>query len=63
MAFGFLFDFKGNSNISQITPAASVINQTWFMNAVNYAEPIDLFLVIGHNPVGAGCQSDVNTQR
>ena len=51
MAFGVLFDFTGNSNASRITKATQMVNQTWFTDAVNYSEPIDLFLVIGHNPV------------
>ena len=51
MAFGVLFDFTGNSNASKIIKAAQMVNQTWFTDAVNYSEPIDLFLVIGHNPV------------
>ncbi|KAK1995253.1 calcineurin-like phosphoesterase [Colletotrichum falcatum] len=51
MAFGVLFDFTGNSNASVITKAATMVTQPWFVNAVNYTEPIDLFLVIGHNPV------------
>lgn len=51
MSFGVLFNFAGNSNISQITTAATMVNQTWFIDAVNYDQPIDLFLLIGHNPV------------
>ncbi|KAK2009464.1 calcineurin-like phosphoesterase [Colletotrichum eremochloae] len=51
MAFGVLFDFGGNSNASVVTKAATMVTQSWFLNAVNYTEPIDLFLVIGHNPV------------
>ncbi|GKT44496.1 secretory component protein SHR3 [Colletotrichum spaethianum] len=51
MAFGVLFDFTGNSNVSVVTKAATMVTQPWFLNAVNYMEPIDLFLVIGHNPV------------
>ncbi|GJC83614.1 secreted protein ARB_01864 [Colletotrichum liriopes] len=51
MAFGVLFDFTGNSNASVVTKAATMVTQPWFLSAVNYTEPIDLFLVIGHNPV------------
>ncbi|KAK2026079.1 calcineurin-like phosphoesterase [Colletotrichum zoysiae] len=51
MAFGVLFDFAGNSNASVITKAATMVTQPWFLDAVNYTEPIDLFLVVGHNPV------------
>jgi hypothetical protein len=55
MTFGVLFDFTGNSNVSKITKAADMIKQQWFLDAVNFSEPIDLFLVIGHNPIrGSG---------
>jgi hypothetical protein len=54
MSFGFIFDFKVSSrknDVSRVTTAAQVIKQQWFLDAINYTEPIDLFLVIGHNPV------------
>nr|POF22076.1 secreted protein [Quercus suber] len=51
MSFGLLFDFTGNSNVSKVIPATQVVNQTWFKNALHTKEPIDLFLLIGHNPV------------
>jgi len=51
MAFGVLYDFTGNSNVSKVIPAATLVKQQWFLDAINYAEPIDLFLVIGHNPI------------
>ncbi|ODH47650.1 hypothetical protein GX48_06267 [Paracoccidioides brasiliensis] len=50
MSFGVLFDFKGNSNVSKITKAEDMIKEQWFIDAVKL-EPIDLFVVIGHNPV------------
>ena len=50
MAFGVLYDFTGNSNVSKVIKAADLVKETWFLNAVNYTKPIDLFLVIGHNP-------------
>lgn len=50
MTFGVLYDFTGNSNVSKVIPAKTLITQQWFIDAVNYPEPIDLFLVIGHNP-------------
>ncbi|EFX00037.1 phosphoprotein phosphatase [Grosmannia clavigera kw1407] len=49
MAFGVLFDFKGNTNVSKVIPAATMVKQDWFVEAVNAPEPVDLFLVIGHN--------------
>lgn len=50
MSFGFLYDFTGNSNVSRVIAARESVNSTWFKNAVNYPEPVDLFLVLGHNP-------------
>ena len=50
MAFGVLYDFAGNSNVSKVTKAADLVKESWFLNAVNYAQPIDLFVVLGHNP-------------
>jgi hypothetical protein len=51
MSFGVLFDFTGNSNVSKVIKAADMIKQQWFIDAVNFPQPIDLFLVIGHNPI------------
>ncbi|KAF1848677.1 ser/Thr protein phosphatase family [Cucurbitaria berberidis CBS 394.84] len=51
MAFGVLFDFTGNSNVSKVIKAADMVQQPWFNQAVNYTKPIDLFVLIGHNPV------------
>jgi 2',3'-cyclic-nucleotide 2'-phosphodiesterase (5'-nucleotidase family) len=50
MAFGVIFNFAGHSNASRITRASERVKEKWFMDAVNYPDPIDLFLVIGHNP-------------
>jgi hypothetical protein len=57
MAFGVLFDFTGNSNASQITKAASMVKEQWFIDAVNYEDPIDMYVVIGHNPVRTNASS------
>ena len=51
MAFGVLYDFTGNSNVSKVIKAADLVKEDWFIDAVNFDEPIDLFLVIGHNPI------------
>jgi hypothetical protein len=51
MTFGVLYDFTGNSNVSKVIKAATMVQQQWFLDAVNYDQPIDLFLLIGHNPV------------
>lgn len=51
MAFGVLFDFTGNSNVSKVIKAADLVQEQWFLDAVNTKQPVDLFVVIGHNPV------------
>jgi len=61
MAFGVLFNFGGNSNVSKVIKAADMVQQPWFINAVNYEKPIDLFLVIGHNPVRAPASDTSST--
>jgi 2',3'-cyclic-nucleotide 2'-phosphodiesterase (5'-nucleotidase family) len=50
MAFGVLFDFTGNANISKVIKAAELVTQDWFVEAVNTTDPVDLFLILGHNP-------------
>ena len=61
MAFGVLFNFAGNSNVSKIIKAADMIKEQWFIDAVNYDKPVDLFLVIGHNPVRAPASDTTST--
>ncbi|KAG6003127.1 hypothetical protein E4U21_002325 [Claviceps maximensis] len=51
MAFGVLFDFGGNSNASQVIKARDMIKQSWFINAITSKNPVDMFIVLGHNPV------------
>ncbi|KAF2970400.1 hypothetical protein GQX73_g3246 [Xylaria multiplex] len=51
MAFGVLFDFTGNTNVTKVIPAKIMVTQKWFMEAVNNCDPIDVFVLIGHNPV------------
>ncbi|KAM0712093.1 hypothetical protein Q7P37_011187 [Cladosporium fusiforme] len=50
MAFGVLFNFTGNSNASKVIPASEMVNQTWFQDVLHCDDPVDLYLVIGHNP-------------
>ena len=50
MSFGVLYDFTGNTNVTRVTKAAAMVQQSWFINAVNTTDPVDLFMVIGHNP-------------
>ena len=51
MSFGVLYDFTGNTNYTQVIPAANMTQEQWFIDAVNTPLPVDLFLLIGHNPV------------
>ncbi|KAF3903884.1 hypothetical protein ABW20_dc0107616 [Dactylellina cionopaga] len=51
MAFGVLFDFTSNANNSKIIKAADMVKEQWFLDALNTPEPIDLFLVLGHNSI------------
>src|ERR1700743_1722356 len=51
MAFGVLYDFTGNSNASKVIKAQDMVKEKWFIDALNQKEPIDLFIVLGHNPV------------
>lgn len=50
LAFGVLFDFTGNTNVTKVIPAATMVNETWFQSIVTSPPgPVDLFLLIGHN--------------
>ncbi|KAK5989115.1 Secreted protein [Cladobotryum mycophilum] len=51
MAFGVLFDFTGNSNASQVLKAKEMVDECWFTEALDSDEPVDLFILFGHNPV------------
>lgn len=50
MAFGVLFDFTGNTNVSRVIPAKTMVTQQWFLDALSCPEPVDAFVVLGHNP-------------
>lgn len=50
VAFGFLFNFKGNANNTVVKPVEDAIEEQWFKDAVDDKE-VDLFLVAGHVPV------------
>lgn len=59
MTYGVLYDFTGNSNASQIQKGAAMINETWFQNTTNPKNfDVDLFLLIGHNPIRANVSSN-----
>ena len=50
LAFGILFDFKGNANVSKVIPATTMVQQDWFTDVINdSSKPVDLFVLIGHN--------------
>lgn len=50
VAFGYLFNFKGNANNTIVKPVQDTIKEQWFKDATADKE-VDLFLVIGHVPV------------
>ena len=50
LAFGFLFNFRGNSNNTIVQRVQDTIQEKWFQEAIRDRE-VDLFLVIGHVPL------------
>lgn len=50
LAFGFLFNFRGNSNNTIVQRVQDTIKENWFQEAIRDRE-VDLFLVIGHVPL------------
>ena len=50
MTYGVLYDFTGNSNVSKVVQGADLVKQQWFLDAISTPEPVDMFLLIGHNP-------------
>ncbi|PYH89803.1 hypothetical protein BO71DRAFT_362710 [Aspergillus ellipticus CBS 707.79] len=59
MAFSVMFDWTPSPKVhATIQPASQMIEEQWFKDAVDYTEPIDLFVLIGHNPVW---QDEFNT--
>lgn len=50
LAFGILFDFTGNANVTKVIPASTMVDETWFQSLINSPPgPVDLFVLIGHN--------------
>lgn len=47
IAFGFLYDFTGNSNNTVVQKVEQTIKEKWFQEAIRDRN-VDLFLVIGH---------------
>ncbi|KAF1348818.1 Ser/Thr protein phosphatase [Delphinella strobiligena] len=50
LAFGFIFDFKGNANNTVVQPVEDTIKEKWFQEAIRDKD-VDLFVVAGHVPV------------
>ena len=50
MAFGFLYDFQGNSKNTIVQPVEEVIKKDWFQKVIRDRD-VDLFVVIGHAAV------------
>lgn len=56
MSFGIIYNYiveKKEAPWFNVTPAMELVKETWFKEAVEEKldRPIDLFVVIGHNPV------------
>lgn len=52
LAFGILFDFTGNANVTRVQPASAMVAEAWFRSVVAAPPgPVDLFLLLGHNTV------------
>lgn len=50
LAFGFLFNFMGNSNNTIVQKVQDTVKEKWFQEAIRDRE-VDLFLVNGHIPL------------
>ncbi len=50
LAFGFLFNFRGNSNNTIVQRVQDTVKEKWFQEAIRDRE-VDLFLVVGHVPL------------
>ncbi len=57
LAFGFLFDFRGNANNTHVQPVHETVKEDWFQDAIRDKD-IDLFLVAGHVPVRGSQEFD-----
>lgn len=44
-------ELQGNSNVSQVIKAADMVQQQWFIDALNTKDPIDMILLVGHNAI------------
>lgn len=50
LAFGFLFDFRGNANNTVVQFVADTIKEAWFQDAIRDKD-LDLILIAGHVPL------------
>ena len=39
----------GNTNVTKVIKAADMVKQDWFVKALAFDKPVDLFLLTGHN--------------
>ncbi|KAF4510344.1 hypothetical protein G6O67_002237 [Ophiocordyceps sinensis] len=60
-AFGVLFDFTGNSNASRVIKAKDMVKENWFTETLAAKEPVDMFVLFGHNPVRQSDRSNTLT--
>ncbi|KAF7587087.1 hypothetical protein BBP40_007726 [Aspergillus hancockii] len=62
MAFGVIFGFAKANKIITVQKAKDMVEkEPWFESAVNYPKPIDLFVIVGHNPVKQKDEKDPST--
>nr|POE89755.1 secreted protein [Quercus suber] len=50
LAFGFLFNFRGNANNSVVQRVQDTVKEQWFQDAIREKD-VDLIIVAGHVPV------------
>jgi 2',3'-cyclic-nucleotide 2'-phosphodiesterase (5'-nucleotidase family) len=50
VAFGFLFDFRGNNPRTRVTRCADAVKEDWFLEALSY-DDTEVFVIASHIPV------------
>ncbi|KAK6396184.1 hypothetical protein LTR95_019530, partial [Oleoguttula sp. CCFEE 5521] len=58
LAFGFLFNFKGNANNTFVENVKNTVEEKWFQDAIR-SRDVDLFVVAGHVPVRDSLEYDL----
>nr|OQO24023.1 hypothetical protein B0A51_06332 [Rachicladosporium sp. CCFEE 5018] len=58
LAFGFLFNFRGNANNTFVENVKNTVEEKWFQDAIR-SKDVDLFVVAGHVPVRDSLEYDL----